>query len=1339
MENFVLYEEIGKGNKSTVYKGRRKGTVNFVAILCIDKSKRPEITNRVRLTHGIEHQNIVLFHEWYETSNHLWLVVELCTGGSLAMIITQDEYLHEDVVRQFGIDLVMGLHHIHELGIVFGDLNPAKILVDGPGTLKYSNFSLAKAEGENLEEFFALIGTDDDVSESNEEAQKKPKSRTQGSTLYMAPEVVKGEDCSPISDLWSLGCVLYEMFTGKPPFFSENLSALVEMILHEDPPPLRPQGPTGQKPSPALVGLIGELLQKDPSKRLTWSGLLEHPFWQRSFAGFEKAFSDNKNSSISMSGNSEVSSSITSSELQLSRGSKNLQASSIKKNSNHQPPSYKLENCTDLQPRNALDINSKESIFLLSSHPRPRTSLNVSQNDIGTQDAPSKSASISIKDMSSKIKGLTYTDADLIVTPIIDNPKILKPAPIKFDAKTLSVPAYSAEKLVSLKGQDWNLFMQQLCSLTAVGEKAAGPPRAKLNLMCYLCMVASHREVATRMMDSQLFLLLTQQLRAASNWDIRVKMVRLIGLLACHTTVLKDDVPITETITILTELIRENFRNTKLKQCLLAPLGELIYLVAIQEERGPHSGDHWTIPSAAYSVVMRCIREGGDPITNHLAAKIVENVCTTNSLPVQGFITGEFGQLLWYLFTHSTVDSLRVTAISALCRITRHSASAFQSVIEKVGLTAVLNSLQAGVSRVQQYILTMFIAMLSSGVHLQRLVQEKASIVLLTSIHHTLHFPSISVSSSFLIRPTIIVQTTDLMSQFEVDPETQSCVSRVNNSRLSTQYWRAPVLSVMDFVTKVVRLLESPLTVIRAKAFLVLLEVLRNNKEMLLFCCQSRLVMYIERDSRKGKEQQINNEYLSRCLDLLICHIVHELPGIIGDVLCALCNVSGRRHPSTIQAKHLKMCLPMMPIMLHLVTAQVFRPRIINEEFLINCGALLSHIKSIDSGEINLESAVGHTGSEELIRIAFSSWEAVTQHPSLLTSHLSTIVDCVLPPLVSLVLSQNVEWRIFSLRLLSETVSVVANHETMLGEKEEYLATNNKWLSLIRESLLPHYEQILMDPDPVPLYALKLLVTLTDCSPVFIRFVEESQVVPNIFQIILEQQDNLLGTAIQSVVLLINNLVAYKDVNMELLYKQGLVDHIHNLIIEVTALYLATDDKRNVHTTSSVLLSLIGTLHMMLKHVSGIVRFALQAQKSGMGGDTQAAEDLLLINKPLTNLTSLLIQLLSSDDPDVQESSLHSLSLILQLYGGENQDSLSPENVQSLAEALKCRRDPKQQKLLLRVIKRLVMSSERHGEGIRSEGDVLVEILKRLAQGASSHADIASASLAFEILKLTGH
>ncbi|XP_048462202.1 serine/threonine-protein kinase ULK4 isoform X2 [Rhincodon typus] len=1202
MENFVLYEEIGKGNKSTVYKGRRKGTINFVAILCIDKSKRPEITNRVRLTHGVDHQNIVQFHEWYETSNHLWLVVELCTGGSLAMVIAQDEYLHENIVRQFGVDLVMGLRHIHELGIIFCDLNPAKILLDGSGTLKYSNFSLAKAEGENLDEFFSLISGEDDLVESNNGTERtKSKIRARGSSTYMAPEILKGEDYSPVSDLWSLGCVLYEMFTGKPPFFSENLSALVEMILCEDPPPLKPQESTGQKPSIEFLGLVEELLQKDPLKRLKWRDLLQHPFWQGAFARCEKSLNEEENRKCLS--DSEICSPVIASELQQTGGRENLQTSSLQMDRKQQQKSYKLENPADLQPKSAQDFNSKESIFLLSSHPTPRTSSNVSHISNVTQSAPPKGSSISPQDMDSKIRGLIYVEADLTVTPIMDNPKILKPTPMKFDVKTLSVPAYSAEKLVSLKGQDWTNFIQQLCSLIEAGEKTSGTPRAKLNLICYLCSVTSHKDVATRLINSQLFPVLTQQLRAAPNWDIRAKVIRLIGLLACHTTGLKDDVPITE----------------------------------------------------------------GDPVTNHLAAKIVENVCTTNSSPAQGFITGEIGLLLWFLFTHSTMDSLRVTTISALCRITRHSTSAFQTVIDKVGLTAVLNSLVAGISRVQQYMLTMFIAMLSSGVHLQRLVQEK------------------------------------------------------------------------EFVTKVARLLESPSTVIRAKAFLVLLEVLRNNKEMLLLCCQTRLVMYIERDSRKatqGKEQQNSNEYLSKCLDLLICHIVQELPGIIGGVLSALCNVSGRKHPSTIQAKHLKTCLPLMPVMLHLVTAQIFRPQIITEEFLVNCGALLNHIKSIDLGETNLESAVGQAGSEELVRIVFSSWEAITQHPMLLITYHSTIVDCILPPLVSLVLSQNVEWRIFSLRLLSETTSLVANHEAVLGEKGENLTSNSKLLTLIQESLLPQYDQILMEPDPVPLYALKLLITLTDHSPVFIRVIEESQVVPILFQIISDQQNNILGTVMQNVVLLLNNLVAYKGANMEMLYEQGLVDSVRNLFIETTAIYFEMDDKSGLKTTNNLLLYLIDTLHNMLTHISSVVRSALQAQKSDAGGDTQAAEELLLINKPLTDLISLLIQLLSSDDPDVHESSLLSLSLMVQLYGGENQDSLSPENMDSFAEALKHRKELKQQKLLLRVIKRLVSSNEKHAESVKSKGHILIETLQKLSQAARSHADIAIGSLASEILKI---
>uniref|UniRef100_A0A8D2IZ16 Unc-51 like kinase 4 n=1 Tax=Varanus komodoensis TaxID=61221 RepID=A0A8D2IZ16_VARKO len=1117
MENFILYEEIGRGSNTVVYKGRRKGTINFVAILCTDKCKRAEMTNWVRLTHAIKHKNIVVFHEWYETSNHLWLVVELCTGGSLEMVIAQDEHLPEDVVRQFGIDLVTGFHHIHDLGIIFCDLTPGKILLEGPGTLKFSNFCLARAKGEKLEDFFALIGSEEQGGESGENTSLKSKLR--GSMAYSAPEVIKGSDFSIASDLWSLGCLLYEMFTGRPPFFAESITELAEQILHQDPFPLK--WSAFLKPSSDFINLLDSLLQKDPQKRLTWEELLQHPFWRDAFIQLPRESISNQDTNSRLV---QILFSLT-------------------------------ENPEELRPKSVVDGGANESIFLLR-YEKSAINTFVGFKCLEGQcfNALDKNMYCS-QDMESKVKELIYTESDLIVTPIIDNPKIVKQVPVKFDMKNLHIPAHSAEKLLMLKETEWNDFLEQVCQLTGSSEKTTGAARVKLNLLCYLCTVVANKEVATRLINSQLFLVLIQQLRIAPNWDIRARAARIIGLLALHTTELKENVPVTEAVAILTELIRENFRNSKLKQCLLPTLGELLYLVANLGGKNEHPRECWVLPSAAYTVLMRCLREGEERVVNHMAAKIVENVCSTSSLHAQGFITGEIGPILWYLFMHSTIDSLRITAISALCKITHHSPSVFQSVIEKVGLTAVIHSLATGICKVQQYMITMFSAMLSSGIHLQRLIQEK------------------------------------------------------------------------DLLTTIIRLFESPSTLIRAKAFLVLLQVLINNKEMLLLSCQARLVMYIERDSRKptpGKEQKSSSEYLSKCLDLLIYYIVQQLPEILGDILSALASVSGRKHPSTIQAKQLKGCLPMMPVVLHLVTSQVFRPQIVTEEFICSYGSLLF---SSDGKEINCFSPTGQTASEELVKTTLSIFEAIIQHPVLLIHYHSTVMDYVLPPLVSLVFSQNVEWRLFSLRLLSETTSLLVSHEVMTEEREK-LNTSSKLLCLFRDSLLPQFEHILMAPDPVPVYALKLLVTLTEYSPAFISLVQEIHLIPTIFQVILEHQTTLLGNTIQTAVAILNNLVSCKKTNMALLYEQGLVHHICNLLIETAALCLDADDKSNIKTANALLLSLLDILHHMLLYTANIVRLTLQVQsKSGTGGETQTAEDLLLINKPITDLISILIQL----------------------------------------------------------------------------------------------------------------
>ncbi|XP_076433532.1 serine/threonine-protein kinase ULK4 isoform X6 [Peromyscus maniculatus bairdii] len=1234
MENFILYEEIGRGSKTVVYKGRRKGTINFVAILCTEKCKRPEMTNWVRLTHEIKHKNIVTFHEWYETSNHLWMVVELCTGGSLETVIAQDENLPEEVVREFGVDLVTGLHHLHRLGILFCDLTPGKILLEGPGTLKFSNFCLARVEGESLEEFFALVAAEEGGGDNGENTLKKSmKNRVRGSPIYAAPEIMKGTDFSVASDLWSLGCLLYEMFSGKPPFFSETVSELIEKILYEDPLPPVPKDSSFPKASSDFINLLDGLLQKDPQKRLSWEGVLQHPFWKdalRREDSVSASASASEDCIFSSRNVMECSGPQDSRELLQSpqngpgKGQKAAPRLSL---------SFRLDNPTELRPKSATGGQLNESIFLLSSRPTPRTSAMVGLSPGEGEDTSSPQTSplskmtcghLSQGALESQMRELIYTDSDLVITPIIDNPKIMKQPAIKFDPKILHLPAYSVDKLLVLKDQDWNDFLQQVCSQIDSSEKSTGVSRAKLNLLCYLCVVAAHKEVATRLLHSPLFQLLIQHLRIAPNWDIRSKVARVIGLLASHTTELQENVPVIEAITLLTELIRENFRSSKLKQCLLPSLGQLIYLVATQEEKKQHSRDCWAVPLAAYTVLMRCLREGEERVVNHMAAKIIENVCTTLSAQAQGFITGEVGPVLWHLFRHSTVDSLRITAISALCRITRQSPAAFQNVIEKVGLNAVISSLASAICKVQQYMLTLFTAMLSCGIHLQRLIQEK------------------------------------------------------------------------DFVSTVIRLLDSPSTAIRAKAFLVLLHVLIHNRDMLLLSCQARLVMYIERDSRKtspGKDLQGGSEYLARCLDLLIQHMVQEPPRILGDILNALANVSGRKHPSTVQGKQLKMCLPMMPVVLHLVMSQVFRPQVVTEEFLFSYGTVLSHIKSVDLGETNLDGAIGMVASEEFIKITLSAFEAVIQYPVLLADYRSTVIDYILPPLVSLVQSQNVEWRLFSLRLLSETTTLLVSQEPEDGDEEASCDSNNSLLVLIRDELLPQYEHILLEPDPVPAYALKLLVAMTEHNPAFTRLVEESKLVPLIFEVILvrmqEHQESILGNTMQSVIALLNNLVAYKDSNMQLLYEQGLVGHVCNMFTETATLCLDSDNKNNTEPAAMLLTSLLDILLGMLTHTSSIVRQALQAQKSGSRGDTQAAENLLLLSKPLTDLVSLLIPLLPNEDPEISEVSSKCLSILVQLYGGENPDSLSPENLETFADLLVAKEDPKDQKLLLRILRRM--------------------------------------------------
>ncbi|CAE8617373.1 unnamed protein product [Polarella glacialis] len=107
MNNYHLYEEIGHGKFSTVYKGRKRYSISYVAVKSIEKSRREKFMTEVGILSNTKHVNVVGFVNWYETRNHLWIIFEYCVGGDLLRLLKQDGRLPEEQVRRFSYRLRM--------------------------------------------------------------------------------------------------------------------------------------------------------------------------------------------------------------------------------------------------------------------------------------------------------------------------------------------------------------------------------------------------------------------------------------------------------------------------------------------------------------------------------------------------------------------------------------------------------------------------------------------------------------------------------------------------------------------------------------------------------------------------------------------------------------------------------------------------------------------------------------------------------------------------------------------------------------------------------------------------------------------------------------------------------------------------------------------------------------------------------------------------------------------------------------------------------------------------------------------------------------------------------
>ncbi|KAK5053386.1 MAPK-activated protein kinase Srk1 [Exophiala sideris] len=290
LERYILIEKMGDGAFSNVYKARDTTTHDEVAIKVVRKfemnsNQRANILKEVQIMRQLDHPNIVKLIDFSESRQYYYIVLELCPGGELFHQIVRLTYFSEDLSRHVITQVAKALLYLHEeCGVVHRDIKPENLLFYPVPFIPSRN---PKPRGPDEEdkadegEFVPGVGAggigqikiaDFGLSKVIWDSQTMTPCGTVG---YTAPEIVKDERYSKSVDMWALGCVLYTLLCGFPPFYDESIQVLTEKVARGQYTFLSPWWDDISK---SAQDLVSHLLTVNPEQRFTIEQFLAHPW-----------------------------------------------------------------------------------------------------------------------------------------------------------------------------------------------------------------------------------------------------------------------------------------------------------------------------------------------------------------------------------------------------------------------------------------------------------------------------------------------------------------------------------------------------------------------------------------------------------------------------------------------------------------------------------------------------------------------------------------------------------------------------------------------------------------------------------------------------------------------------------------------------------------------------------------------------------------------------------------------------------------------------------------------------------------------------------------------------
>ncbi|XP_060569849.1 serine/threonine-protein kinase Nek1-like isoform X2 [Ruditapes philippinarum] len=256
MDKYVKVRKIGEGafGKADLVKLKKDGSqcvIKEISIMRMNSKERSEARKEVSVLAQLKHPNIVAYRESFEEHGCLYIVMDFCSGGDLyAKINNQRGILFgEEQILDWFVQMCLAIKHIHDRKILHRDIKSQNIFLTSKGMVQLGDFGIAKVLNSTVELARTCIGT----------------------PYYLSPEICENKPYNNKSDVWSLGCVVYELATLKHAFEAGNMKNLVLKIIRGSYPPLSP------KYSYELRNLIAQLFKRAPRDRPSINSILKKP------------------------------------------------------------------------------------------------------------------------------------------------------------------------------------------------------------------------------------------------------------------------------------------------------------------------------------------------------------------------------------------------------------------------------------------------------------------------------------------------------------------------------------------------------------------------------------------------------------------------------------------------------------------------------------------------------------------------------------------------------------------------------------------------------------------------------------------------------------------------------------------------------------------------------------------------------------------------------------------------------------------------------------------------------------------------------------------------------